>query len=256
MTLTVMRRERGLGTLIPFSLLFHIAFYAFFWWLHFFPTIHLPDAPVYYVDVVSLPVASPQAGTPGPPAPSAQEASPPKPQPKSPEMKLPAPRAATRPQPAVKPSVAGAKESDQAAREFEERLARIERANEARHEAAALAALRNRAAGGSKPVGMPGGTGKEAGSDYASYIRSRLVDAFKTTIAFQSKNPRVIMTLTIDRSGRIAKSRVDRSSGDRLFEESVKRAIAKAEKEFKPPPGGGVFEYGFIFSPQGVGKQQ
>jgi len=255
MTFTVMRRERGLGTLIPVSLLFHIALYTLFWWLHFFPTIHLSDAPVYYVDVVNLPVASPRAGTPGPAAPSAQEASPPKPQPKSPEMKLPAPRAAIRPQPSAKPSVSGAKENEQAAREFEERLARIERANEARHEAAALAALRSRAAGGAKPVGMPGGTGKEAGSDYASYIRSRLVDAFKTTIAFQSKDPRVIVTLTIDRSGHIAKSRLDRSSGDRLFEESVKRAIAKAEKEFKPPPGGGVFEYGFIFSPQGVGKQ-
>jgi len=255
MTLTFTRREWGLGTLIPVSLLFHIAFYAFCWWLHFFPTIHLPDAPVYYVDVVSLPVASPQAGTPGPPAQSAKEATPPKPRPQASEMKLPAPRSAARPQPSAKPPVSGAKESEQAAREFEERLSRIEKANEARHEAAALAALRSRAAGGTKPVGMPGGTGKEAGSDYASYIRSRLVDAFKTTIAYQSKDPRVIVTLYIDRTGRVTRSRVERSSGDRLFEESVKRAIAKAEKEFRPPPGGGVFEYGFIFSPQGVGKQ-
>jgi colicin import membrane protein len=171
-------------------------------------------------------------------------------------MTLPAtPPAKTKPSAAptkVKPQ----KTTPEAAKEFEERLARLEREAEARHEAAALDALKKRVAGGGKaPVGMPGATGKEAGSDYGSYIQSRLRDAFKTTIASQSKNPEVVVRLTIDRSGRISRSRLERSTGDKVFEDAVMRAIAKAEQNFPPPPRGEEFEQGFIFKPQGVGKK-
>ena len=67
-----------------------------------------------------------------------------------------------------------------------------------------MEAIRNRAASrGKGQAGIPTGTGREAGSDYASYIRSRLVDAFKTTIAYQDKAPRAVVVLTIDRNGRV-----------------------------------------------------
>ena len=102
---------------------------------------------------------------------------------------------------------------------------------------------------------MPGGTGKEAGSDYASYIQSRLRDAFKTTIAYASKAPEVVLRLSIDRTGHVTKSRIERSNGDALFEDAVLKAVSKAEKSFPPPPGGGEFEQGFIFKPQGVAKK-
>jgi colicin import membrane protein len=95
----------------------------------------------------------------------------------------------------------------------------------------------------------------EAGSDYAGYIRSRLTDAFRTTIAFQTKNPQVMVRLTIDQSGKVAGVKLERSSKDRIFEDAVMNTIAKAEQTFIPPPGGGKFEHSFRFAPEGVSKK-
>ena len=145
-------------------------------------------------------------------------------------------------------------ETTDSSREFEERMARLEQEAGERHQAAALEALKKKETG-KTAAGMPGGAGTEAGSDYASYIQSRLTDAFKTTIAFQAKNPEVLMKLTVNRNGRIVRMRMERSSGDKIFEDAVSRAIAKAEKSFPPPPTHENFEAGFVFRPQGVGKQ-
>jgi colicin import membrane protein len=240
--------------MVVVSLLVHLTMFVILTRANFFPGIKYPEAPVYYVDVVNLPVASPQAGTPAaapaPPAPVTPPRSAPR------EMTLPAPTPAKQ-KPAIAPAkVKPQKTAPETAREFEKRLTQLERESEARHEAEALDALKKRAeAGGRTPAGMPGATGKEAGSDYASYIQSRLRDAFKTTIASQSKNPEVVVRLTIDRTGRLVRSRLERSSGDKVFEDSVMRAIAKAEQTFPPPPRGGEFEQGFIFKPQGVVKK-
>lgn len=253
---SVQRSDTGLIPVLAVSLILHAAIYGLFAWLHFFPSATFSNAPVYYVDMVNLPVESPQQGSPAAegnePAPPPQSGKPP-----SPEMKLPLkdegktkPAART-----AKPPAPSAQTSAENSKDFDDRLARLERASDARHEAAAMEALRNRAAvRGKGQAGIPGGTGTEAGSDYASYIRSRLVDAFKTTIVFQDKAPRTVVVLTIDRNGRVIRRRTENSTGDRLFEDAVSRAIVKAEKEFRPPPGGGTFEYGFIFTAQGVGK--
>lgn len=136
-------------------------------------------------------------------------------------------------------------------------MANLQRSIDERRQEAALDALRRKA--GSvrppEPTGMPGATGTQAGSDYASYLQSRLKDAFEYTIAYQSKAPEVLVRLTIAGNGRLSRQRVERSSGDRIFEESVSKAITRAEKSFPPPPGGKEFEYSFIFRPQGVGKK-
>ena len=140
--------------------------------------------------------------------------------------------------PSAKPTpapVAKKNEAAESSREFEDRLAKIEQAAGARHESAALDALRKRAAG-KTTAGMPGATGTEAGSDYVSYIQSRLTDAFRSTIAFQSKNPQVAVRITIGRNGRIVRMRTEQSTGDKVFEDAVARAIAKAEQSFPPPP--------------------
>ncbi|HEX8960059.1 MAG TPA: TonB family protein [Geobacteraceae bacterium] len=217
---------------------------------------HFKEAPVYYVDVVNLPVAHPQAGTPsGSPAePKTSAASPLPAPPASREMTMPAkPAGKVPPRPATVPSPKKA-ETAESDREFEDRLAKIEQRAAAGHEAAALDALRKRVAGRGA-AGMPGATGNEAGSDYASYIQSRLTDAFRSTIAFQSRNPQVTVRITIGRSGRIALVRTERSTGDKVFEDAVARAIAKAEQSFPPPPNREQFEIGFVFRPQGVGKK-
>jgi colicin import membrane protein len=207
------------------------------------------EAPVYYVDVVNLPVAVPQAGFPD----SSETARVPLPALPSPQMQLPA-KADAKPATSAVPAKAGKPTPvGESAREFKERMDRLENEVEARHAAAALESLAKRGAG-KAPVGMPSGVGSEAGSDYAGYLQSRLKDAFKTTIAYQSKNPEVVLRLTIDRYGRVVRFLMERSSGDKLFEDAVARAVDKAEKTFPPPPGGGTFDYGFVFRPVGVGK--
>uniref|UniRef100_A0A831UED5 Cell envelope integrity protein TolA n=1 Tax=Geobacter metallireducens TaxID=28232 RepID=A0A831UED5_GEOME len=245
-------RDTGLGWGFAVSCAVHASLAAFVLLYRFSPPPP-PEAPVYYVDVVNLPVASPQAGSPitgGSPLPAA-----PPPPPTPAEMALPQKR--TPAKATTTKSAPSSRESD-SSQAFEERMAKLQREIDERRQEAALDALRRKTAGsGRQPerAGTPGGTGKEAGSDYASYIQSRLTDAFQATIAHQSKAPEVVIRLTIDAGGRIIRKRIERSSGDRIFEESVHKAIARAEKTFVPPPAGGEFEYGFIFRPQGVGKK-
>lgn len=257
MRTSVKRNEKGLFPVLSVSLILHLTVYGLFAWLQIFPSAKITDAPVYYVDMVNLPVESPQQGLPSPESDN-KEAAPPQPvKPPAAEMKLPSKNEvkSTSPERGTKPAVIPKTSHEENSREFEERMAKLEKASDARHEAAAMEAIRKRtSARGKTTVGIPGGTGTEAGSDYAAFIRSRLVDAFKTTIAYQEKSPRVVMVLTIDRNGRVMKRRIENSTGDRIFEDAVNRAVIKAERNFTPPPGGGTFEYGFIFTAQGVGK--
>ena len=251
---TSQRKNGALGVMVGYSAIAHLI--VFFLLLNFQFPAHFNEAPVYYVDVLDLPVAHPQAGTPAvAPGETKSAPAPPPPAPPSPrEMTLPAKPAAKLPPKQTAPRSPKKTEEAETAQEFEERIARLEREAEARHAAGAVEALRKK--GGSKgTVGMPGGTGTEAGSDYASYIKSRLEDEFRTTITFQSKSPEVLIRLTISQNGRVIRQQIIKSSKDKLFEDAVFRAIAKAEKNFRPPPSGNQFDIEVRFSPQGIGKK-
>jgi colicin import membrane protein len=233
------------------SAVIHLIIYFFILEFHF-PT-RFKEAPVYYVDIMNLPVADPQAGTPSAgenPSPPSSPAPPEKR-----EMLLP-----VKPPEKISPRQTVAKppkqpETTQSTREFEERIARLEREAGARNTDEAIEAMRKRGTG-KGAVGMPGATGKEAGSDYAGFIRSRLEDSFRQVDTFKPVPGReVIVRLIIDRNGRIASLRYERRSNDQMFDIAVDRAIARAEKEFRPPPGGGQFEHIYSFKPQGVGKK-
>jgi len=249
------------------SAVIHLACYFLLVKFHYY-TFPLKEGPVYYVDVVNLPVAKPRAGTPSKsgsapllpsrkemviPAPLSQKAvamskTPIKkktPAPVETAAKLKAPVERKPPEPA------------ETSRQFEERMANIEQEVAEKHMSAALEALQKKVVGAGKTgrTGIPGGRGMEAGSDYAGYIRSRLTDAFRTTIVFQTKNPEVMVRLTIDQSGKVAGVKLERSSKDRIFEDAVMNTIAKAEQTFIPPPGGGKFEHSFRFAPEGVSKK-
>lgn len=244
--------ERGLRWGIVASVILHLSLFAVV--LRYrFPPPAPKEAPVYYVDVVNLPVAAPQAGSP-----TVAAGAPPKPLPPSPlkqEMALPRTPSPAKAPAEKRPSPSPAEESG---REFEERLSKLQRDIDERRQESALDALRRKVTGSARAPeqpGMPGGTGAQAGSDYASYIQSRLRDAFRSTIAHQTKAPEVVLRLTIDAGGRVVRQRLERSTGDRIFEESVQKAITIAAKNFPPPPGANEFETGFIFRPQGVGKK-
>jgi colicin import membrane protein len=232
--------------MVCISAIIHIT--VFFLLLEFHFPYRFKEAPVYYVDILDLPVANPRAGTP------ARTESP---QP-SPPPAPPAPREMTLPvKPAPKkPAVAPPKKSEpvETAEEFNKRMAALENKAAARRIDAAIKAMQSK--GTTKgQVGMPGATGTDAGSDYASYIRSRLEDAFRETIAFQSKKPEVFVKLTISQFGRVTRQQTVKSTRDRIFEDSVARAIGLAEQHFRPPPSGKPFEITVKFSPQGIGKQ-
>ncbi|HEY5975159.1 MAG TPA: energy transducer TonB, partial [Geobacteraceae bacterium] len=222
--------------------------------LHFFAST-LPEAPTYYVDLVTMPVANPQAGSPTAPATAATPASAPAPKPSP--MTTPAPAAKTTPatKKGLPESGKRPEAADAGAKALTERLAKLERETEARHQAEALAALQKKLAAGKATAGMPKGTGSEAGSDYGAYIQSRLRDALATTIAYQSKHPETSVRLFIDRNGKLTRFVIEKSSRDKVFDDAVLRAIDKAKGTFPPPPTGRDFDKLFVFSPEEVGKK-
>lgn len=244
------KKDAGLGSSLFFSLLLHTAFILTIVLVGSFRAIQLNEAPVYYVDVVNLPVANPRSGSPSdrsrtqaPQAPSRERE----------VMKLPG--STPRKIPSVVSTKAKREPHPETEKEFQERLAKLERKVEGRHTESAIEALRKKVASGGGRSGIPGGRGTEAGSDYANYIQSRLRDAFALTISSSSRNPSVVVRLTINSSGKLIKYRVEKSSGDTSFEESVSRAVEQASENFPPPPGRKEFQQGFIFRPEGVGKK-
>jgi len=233
------------------SLIVHLAILSLIIWSHAALDLHPSEEPVTYVDMVTLPVASPQAGTPAPaqeklPAPAAPAAV----HPPAAAMTLPKalPKAKLPPPGKGKPVAPAA--PVESAREFNERLEKLERRAEDKRLADALARLKK---GGGKAVGMPGAKGTQAGSDYSAYIQSRLKDAFRDVIASQTSSPQTLVRITIGPDGRIANYRVEKKSGDPVFDDAVSRAVTLAGRYFKPPPGGLPFERVFRFKPEGVG---
>lgn len=253
------------------SFLLHLALLFLVLNSQLLPEYHPPEQTTYYVDMVSLPVASPREGAPEP---ARQPAAAPLPAPAPPPAPAamtyptkPAPKAKTAPTPKpapAKPPPTGKKPADavmsrEEAQAFDERMAQLEQRAEEKRQADVLERLRKGGVrkgatpGAAAPTGSPTGKGAESGSDYAAYIHSRLKDAFAGTIAYQTKSPQITVRLTIGTDGRLTRYRVERSSGDKLFEDAVDRAVHIAEKAFRKPPGGTVFEQGFVFRPQGIG---
>ncbi|BCO11590.1 TolA protein [Citrifermentans bremense] len=248
------RRYPGPEGMFALSFVCHLVVFLIIAKWQFYPEFHPDETPVTYVDMVTLPVASPQAGTPA--AEAEKEAVPPPPAtPAAPAMVQPAapvkpakPAAkAPAPSPTAKNNPASTAAQEQA---FNERLAKLERVAQEKRQSEVLERLRKR---GSQPTGMPGGKGSEAGSDYPSYLQSRLKDALKEVMVSQSKSPQVIATITVSGDGRIADYHVEKGSGDPLFDDAVHRAVTLAGKSLVPPPGGATFKRLFRFRPEGVG---
>ena len=249
------REYPGPWGMFALSLVCHLAIFSLIVWFNGSSAFHPAEEPVSYVDMVTLPVASPQAGTPSPAAEKPQKApsapAPAAPRPPSAAMALPAPKPAAKLPPPKKGKTEKAPAPVEDSREFSERLEKIERQAEEKRQAEVLARLKK--GSGGKAVGMPGAKGTQAGSDYSAYIQSRLKDAFRDVIASQTSAPQALVRITIGPDGRISNYRVEKKSGDPIFDEAVSRAVALAGRYFKPPPGGVPFERVFRFKPEGVG---
>jgi colicin import membrane protein len=220
----------------------------------------------YYVDVVNLPVADPRSGSPAQKGNDALPAPAP-PKAPTPPMALPVPPM-PQPKPAkpgqkaqpAKPLKSPAKTKDAApesSAEFDERMSKLERTADSKQQEARMARLQEKVRNqGTGRAGMPGGVGKQAGSDYLAYLQSRLKDAFHETISYTSKAPEMTVRIFIDTDGKLSRKKTERSSGDRAFEISVLRAIDTASEKFPPPPGRKVFEGVFVFKREGISQNR
>ncbi len=243
MSSQVSRIDAGMGVSFTASAVIHLAVFLLLLWSgRLFPA-QMAIQETYYVDVISLPVANPQLGAPTPKVGETDSVPLPEPVSSSP-MTVKAPLKAT-----VKSANPNTTESESA---FAERMAKLERNSEARHEEAVLEKLQNKVKAGGLKSGMPGASGTEAGSRYADYIKSRLEDALKLTSSYTTKKPEVAVRLTITAEGKLSRVKVERSSGDATFELAVRRAIDLASEKFTAPPNRAVFENGFIFKPKGI----
>ncbi|WP_224960001.1 cell envelope integrity protein TolA [Geomonas subterranea] len=244
------RNYPGPGGMLALSLVCHLVVFLVIANWHFLPEFHRDETPVTYVDMVTLPVASPQSGMPAAPAPAeskAPAAPAPAPPPAKPAMALPA-KPATKSPPAKSQAKTEQQQKEAEDKAFNERMAKLQQKAEDRRQAAALDALKKK---GSTRTGMPGATGTQAGSDYSSYLQSRLRDALKQVIATQTRAPQVIATITVYPDGRI-ECRVEKGSGDPFFDDAVQRAVVLAGKTLEPPPNHSQYKRVFRFMPEGV----
>jgi colicin import membrane protein len=251
-------KDTGMGRFIIVSAVIHLTVFLLVVWRGS-QMAPMKIQETYYCDLVNLPVAAPQAGSPSQKGHDTQQAPVPPPA-AAPPMALPTPlKPGAKAQPAKQPAIPN-KASDstsESSSEFAERMSKLERASEAKQQEARIARLQENVKNrGSSRAGMPGGVGKEAGSSYEAYIKSRLMDAFRDTISYNSKNPKMIVRIFIDSNGKLSRTKTESSSGDRAFEISVLRAIEVASEKFPPPPNHKIFELGVIFSREGVTQNQ
>lgn len=250
----IRRADPGVGASFIASAVIHLAVFLLLVWYGSLLPKQMAIQETYYVDVVNLPVASPAPGssvqTSGksgpvtPPAPPVPE--PPMPEPSHASMVTP-----KKPAQAVK--LVPSKKTEAADSYFAERMAKLEKATEARHEEAVLERLQSKVrTGGNSKTGMPGAVGTMAGSRYGDYIKSRLEDALKLTSSYTTRNPEVTVRLTIAPDGKLSRIKFERSSGDAAFELAVRRAIELASEKFTAPPNRAVFENGFVFRPKSI----
>ena len=209
----------------------------------------------YYVDVVNLPVASPRLGSPTQKGDDAEAPSLPSREQSMVEPPPTKPATISKPDASQKTLKNDTTKADSDV--FEKKMAALQGKADSRRQEAAFERLRSRVgAAGSGRSGMPDGTGSEAGGRYEDYIKSRLEDALKRTSSYETRKPEVVIRLTISKDGRIIRRKTERSTGDRVFEIAVQRAIEIAEANLVPPPDRKTFESGFIFKPQEISNSK
>lgn len=83
---------------------------------------------------------------------------------------------------------------------------------------------------------------------YLGLITERVRSFWTVPDGFVDWDAEAVIRLKIDPRGRILFAKVERPSGNPVFDRSVLQAVYKAEP-FPPPPGGKEMEVGFVFRP-------
>lgn len=249
MSSRAVRIDTGMSVSFIASAVIHLAvFLLLLWWGQLFsPQMAFQET--YYVDVVNLPVATPQSGDSAPSEGEADSLPPDAPSP----ILLPSVSKSNPKTDAKIVKQTKQKEIAETESAFADRIAKLAIKAEARQYEEKIARMSRKAKSGGNPKsGMPGAGGNQAGSRYADFIKSRLEDALKLTSSYTTIKPEVAVRLTIAEDGTLLRMRIERSSGDATFELAVRRAIDLASKKFTPPPDHAVFENGFVFKPKGI----
>jgi outer membrane biosynthesis protein TonB len=199
--------------------------------------------PVYYVDLTQMPVANPQAGRP-----DARS------KPVTKEVKKPAPEKIEKPaekkpaqpvqKPVSKPQPEVVKRVDPAvsAVEFEKKLAAMKEKNERKALKEKLAAL---ASGDSRdedalasdaPLGMPDGQGDEAGVEQLVWLEAFIKSNWSlSTYALVRTDVEATAWVIYNKEGRLVDFSLQKASGEKVFDDSIKKAILKSKQlEFEP----------------------
>ncbi len=191
--------------------------------------------PVYYVDLVNLPVERPQAGRP--------DASPKK------SVKKKAAKKSSSVVEKSAPVAVSKKTTDKSGpsdADISARIAAMQKKKQSRQEieelkqrlaALATADTRGEDAVPAAPIGMPDGTGDQVGPSYLAWLQAYLkqqwaLSEYQVTRLDLEAEVRIVY----DANGRMTDFKFLEKSGDRIFDDSVKSAILKSRELPKPPP--------------------
>lgn len=264
------RPEWGLGRMLLCSLGIHLAALVIFSGV-WSPARHPPKRPVYYVDLLHKAVERPQAGRPDAPSKTVAK---PKPKPK-PAVKTAAPKPKPEPKPAVKvakpapkpkpkpsavakpaPKPAPAVSTDRQLSDTLEDLRRQQEAQKRKEEMEALKAKLAALAAGDRPapatkapVGMPEGSGDQAGIAWEAWLQEYLKQSWRLSrYQVGRRDLEAVLTLVFDAEGRLLDYRMTDPSGDRPFDDSVKRAVLRLKDQPLPQPPGRRLEQTVVFN--------
>ncbi|TYO97686.1 cell division and transport-associated protein TolA [Geothermobacter ehrlichii] len=222
---------------------------------HLLPRRHQPRPPAYVVDLVNLPVKAPQAGRPDgrakktvrkKSAPSAKKLSRPRPKPKPRPQPQPK-KVVTRKKAGTKPAVKRTRPQAKAAatrpaaakaptRAEQERLERRLEMLRLKRQLAALAASDTRA-GENAPLGEEKGRGSEQGVGYRLWLQQAYKEAWALSRYQVGRlDLEAEVEVVYDARGFLRDYSFRRKSGDRLFDDSIARAIRSVDR-LEPPPG-------------------
>ena len=263
--------EPGFKQMLLVSILLHLLLPVLYY-APFFPKRTFEKPPVYRVNLVNKIVKNPQAGRPEAapvkkkpavkpkvkPKPKPKPVVKPKPIPPKPKpvpvKPKPVPvKPKPVPKPAPKPAVSKTQEDNLALRLKKMRAAQEKKASEQARKDRIAALKADALAESSKvrspiadaPVGMADGTGDEAGVSAFAFVREFIQQQWSFSQYQASGSPEAEVQLFYNAAGTLLHYKFLKESGNKVFDESLRRAIAKSKQLPQELPEAMPFEIVF-----------